>query len=41
MANGPSMRAVKDNLPAPLKRVDGVKIWIWAGGASVLAERTA
>ena len=30
MANGPSMRAVKDNLATPLRRVDGVKIWIWA-----------
>jgi len=31
------MRAVKNNLTIPLRRVDGLKIWIWAEG---LATRT-
>ena len=33
------MRAVKDNPATPLRRVDGVKIWIWAAG--LLCSRNA
>jgi hypothetical protein len=36
---GPSMRAVNDNLATPLRLVDGVKMWIWTEGAPMLVQR--